>query len=214
MLVPSGVLNVALVLAIRCCLSVSPSSDSFSCGVNLFAFDSAVELEKIARSAPGAEVFCRILTSNEGAEWPLSRKFGCDTDMAGDLIVRAAELGLKPRGISFHVGSQQTDPTQWDDALFETRKLFDRVKAEAGIDLDLVNLGGGFPSRYDKEVPGCKVLFFQLRISTCHSPFPRTPHLTLASLDTLWHPLHPLAPLPVIFSPALPTTATPPPAHR
>lgn len=128
-----------------------------ACGVNLFAFDSAVELEKIARSAPGAEVFCRILTSNEGAEWPLSRKFGCDTDMAGDLIVRAAELGLKPRGISFHVGSQQTDPTQWDDALFETRKLFDRVKAEAGIDLDLVNLGGGFPSRYDKEVPGYEV---------------------------------------------------------
>ena len=133
-----------------------PVIGSFSCGVNLFAFDSAVELEKIARSAPGAEVFCRILTSNEGAEWPLSRKFGCDTNMAGDLIVRAAELGLKPRGISFHVGSQQTDPTQWDDALFETRKLFDRVKAEAGIDLDLVNLGGGFPSRYDKEVPGCK----------------------------------------------------------
>ena len=53
--------------------------------------------------------------------------------MAGDLIVRAAELGLKPRGISFHVGSQQTDPSQWDDALLETRKLFDRVKVEAGI---------------------------------------------------------------------------------
>ena len=45
-------------------------------GVRLFAFDSAVELEKLARSAPGSRVFCRILVDSAGAEWPLSRKFG------------------------------------------------------------------------------------------------------------------------------------------
>lgn len=127
-----------------------------SVGVNFFAFDSAAELEKIARAAPNANVFCRILTSNEGAEWPLSRKFGCEVEMAGELLLQSASMGLRPRGISFHVGSQQTDPTQWNDALSVTRKLFDEV-AESGIQLDLVNLGGGFPSRYDKEVPGYEV---------------------------------------------------------
>lgn len=127
-----------------------------SVGVNLFAFDSVQELEKIARSAPGSEVFCRILTSNEGAEWPLSRKFGCQPEMASQLIEKAAAMGLKPRGVSFHVGSQQTDPSQWDDALAVTRSLFDKASA-AGIELDLINLGGGFPSRYQNDVPSYEV---------------------------------------------------------
>lgn len=103
-----------------------------------------------------ADVFCRILTSNEGAEWPLSKKFGCQPEMAGQLIRRAAALGLRPRGISFHVGSQQTDPTQWNSALDEARKLFDGAKAH-GISLDLLNLGGGFPSRYQNDVPGYEI---------------------------------------------------------
>jgi len=124
-----------------------------SVGVEYFAFDAAQELEKIARSAPGASVFCRILTSNEGAEWPLSKKFGCDTEMAGDLLIKAKTMGLKARGVSFHVGSQQTDPEQWDSALFETKILFDRLKQE-GVEMDLINLGGGFPTRYRDEVPG------------------------------------------------------------
>src|SRR3546814_4766212 len=53
---------------------------AYALGIRLFAFDSAAELEKIAAAAPGARVFCRILTSGEGAEWPLSRKFGCRSE--------------------------------------------------------------------------------------------------------------------------------------
>jgi ornithine decarboxylase len=45
---------------------------------------------------------------NEGAEWPLSRKFGCELEMARDLMLKAGDMGLDPYGISFHVGSQQT----------------------------------------------------------------------------------------------------------
>ena len=58
-------------------------------GVRLFAFDSAAELEKIARSAPRARVFCRILVDSVGAEWPLSRKFGCAPEMAVELLRQA-----------------------------------------------------------------------------------------------------------------------------
>ena len=64
-------------------------------GVSLFAVDSEEEVEKVARAAPGAKVFCRILTDGAGAEWPLSRKFGCEPAMAVGVLLRAHELGLK-----------------------------------------------------------------------------------------------------------------------
>ncbi|HYD29305.1 MAG TPA: type III PLP-dependent enzyme [Azospirillaceae bacterium] len=125
---------------------------AFELGVRLFAYDSQAELEKIAEVAPGARVFCRILTSGEGAEWPLSRKFGCDLEMARDLLRKAGPLGVIPYGVSFHVGSQQKDLTQWDKALGQVAQLFHDLEAE-GIDLCMVNLGGGFPTRYRSDVP-------------------------------------------------------------
>ncbi len=118
-------------------------------GVSLFAVDSVEEIEKIARSA---RVFCRILTDGVGAEWPLSRKFGCDPAMAIDVLLRAHELGLVAYGVSFHVGSQQTRLEAWDSALAQSSAIF-RALAERGITLQMVNLGGGFPARYLKSVP-------------------------------------------------------------
>ena len=120
-------------------------------GVRLFAFDSEAELLKLAESAPGAKVFCRLLMTCEGAEWPLSRKFGCEADMARDLLIRARDLGLEPYGISFHVGSQQTMLDQWDIAVGKTAMLFSALN-EAGIELKMINLGGGLPARYRDEV--------------------------------------------------------------
>src|SRR6202020_3628848 len=55
---------------------------AFELDVRLFAVDCEAEVEKIARAAPGAKVFCRILCDGAGAEWPLSRKFGCAPEMA------------------------------------------------------------------------------------------------------------------------------------
>ena len=121
-------------------------------GVRLFAFDSAAELEKLARSAPGAQVFCRILVDCVSADWPLNRKFGCAPEMAVDLLKRANAVGLDAYGVSFHVGSQQTDPGQWDGAVASVAGMFS-VLAEAGVNLRMVNLGGGFPARYRDGVP-------------------------------------------------------------
>jgi ornithine decarboxylase len=126
---------------------------AFEKGVRLFAFDSEAELDKLARAAPGAHAFCRIFMSGSGADWPLSRKFGCDLDMAADLLTRAKDMGLDAYGVSFHVGSQQTDPTQWDIALGKTKMLFTTLQ-ERGVDLRMVNLGGGFPAHYKKRIPG------------------------------------------------------------
>jgi ornithine decarboxylase len=122
-------------------------------GVELFAVDCVAEVEKIARVAPGAKVFCRILCDGAGAEWPLSRKFGCVPAMAPDVLETAHRLGLNAYGVSFHVGSQQANTEAWDQALASSADIF-RQCAERGIHLSMVNLGGGFPTRYLKEVPG------------------------------------------------------------
>jgi ornithine decarboxylase len=121
-------------------------------GVDLFAFDSEAELKKLASHAPGARVFCRILVEGKGALWPLNKKFGCAPEMAADLLISAASLGLKPYGVSFHVGSQQLDPAQWGAAIAEAKWVFDRA-AEQGVTLRMVDLGGGFPATYGPGVP-------------------------------------------------------------
>ena len=125
---------------------------AFAQGVDLYAFDSSEELEKLARAAPGSRVYCRIITSNGGAQWPLSRKFGCELDMARDLMVRARTLGLDPYGLSFHVGSQQTDPMQWDVAIGRAAMVFSDLRHH-GIEVKMLNLGGGFPAHYREDVP-------------------------------------------------------------
>ena len=126
---------------------------AYQLGVRLFAVDCMAEVEKIARVAPGSKVFCRILCDCDGAEWPLSRKFGCVPEMATDVLEHAHRLGLEAYGVSFHVGSQQTNTEAWDIALASASAIF-RECAERGIHLRMVNLGGGFPARYLKPVPG------------------------------------------------------------
>jgi ornithine decarboxylase len=125
---------------------------AFARGIRLFAIDCAEEADKIARAAPGARVFCRILCDGAGAEWPLSRKFGCVPELAIDVLEHAHRSGLVAYGVSFHVGSQQPDPHAWDSALAASAEIF-RTLAERGIYLRMVNLGGGFPAKYLKEIP-------------------------------------------------------------
>jgi ornithine decarboxylase len=128
---------------------------AYALGVRLYAVDSEAEVDKVARAAPGSKVFCRILCSGEGAEWPLSRKFGCAPEMAGRVLERAHAQGLVAHGLSFHVGSQQPNPRVWDAALKTSAAIFKDL-AERGIQLAMINLGGGFPTRYLKPVPGVR----------------------------------------------------------
>ncbi len=125
---------------------------AFQLGVRLFAVDCEAEVEKIARVAQGAQVFCRILCDGAGAEWPLSRKFGCVPEMAADVLEHAHRLGLEAYGVSFHVGSQQRNVNAWDQALASASAIF-RECADRGLSLSMVNLGGGFPTKYLKAVP-------------------------------------------------------------
>ncbi len=125
---------------------------AFSKGIRMFATDSDEDVEKLARSAPGARVYFRILTPAYAADWPLSKKFGAEKHVAIRLAEKARDLGLIPYGVSFHVGSQQRAVEAWDAALDGAKTIFD-VLREKGIELQMVNLGGGLPTPYISELP-------------------------------------------------------------
>src|SRR6202022_2582460 len=96
-----------------------------------------------------------MLWGGAGAEWPLSRKFGCVPELAPRVLEHAHPLGLIAFGLSFHVGSQQPNPRMWDGALKAAAATFHDL-AERGIALQMVNLGGGFPAKYVKNVPAVR----------------------------------------------------------
>jgi ornithine decarboxylase len=140
---------------------------AYAAGVRLFAIDSEAELRKVAENAAGASIFCRLLTSGEGADWPLSRKFGCEPDMAVDLLLLAHQLGLQSWGVSFHVGSQQRDPGQWEPAIALAARVGREVhrRSAGAVRLRGINLGGGFPAHYLDDIPAVQVYADAIRAS-------------------------------------------------
>lgn len=122
-------------------------------GVNYFSYDSEAEVQKMKEYTPGANVYVRLTVPNEGSEWPLSKKFGVEVEEAESLLVLAKKKGLNPVGITFHVGSQCTNMYNWNTALDKAKDLWDRAE-KAGIKLSLLNIGGGYPIRYTKDVVG------------------------------------------------------------
>ena len=154
---PALALTVSLLVKTACTLP-------YAYVVHRVCTYSEPELQKLAVAAPGARVFCRILVDCPGAEWPLSRKFGCHPDMAVSLLHQASLLGLEAFGLSFHVGSQQTNLSSWDTAVGQARRVFDQLEAR-GVQLKMLNLGGGFPAHYRARVQPLEVYVQILRIA-------------------------------------------------
>ncbi len=123
---------------------------AFAAGTRLFAVDSETELDKLSKLAPGSGVYVRLTVSNDGSRWPLTRKFGVDVDEAVALLREARMRGLDPHGITFHVGSQNTELDAWMRALERSKLVWDRAR-EQGIELRMLNVGGGFPIEYDEN---------------------------------------------------------------
>lgn len=121
-------------------------------GVRLFAYDSEAEVEKLAAFGLPLEVYVRMTVPHTGALWPLTHKFGVEPAKAIELLKLAKARGLKPVGLSFHVGSQCVRPETWADALRAVAPAWAGARA-AGIDLDMIDFGGGFPAQYTGPVP-------------------------------------------------------------
>jgi ornithine decarboxylase len=114
-------------------------------GVRDFATDSVEDVTAIATHAAGARIFCRLATAGDGALWGLNHKCGCSAADAILVLERARALGLRPSGVSVHVGSQQMTARAWRDA-FESLAAVIAASGQRGILLDHVNLGGGLPA--------------------------------------------------------------------
>lgn len=120
--------------------------------VKLMTFDNEPELYKIAESFPGAHVLLRLRVANRGSVVQLSLKFGAEPEQAVYLLRKAKNLGLVPKGVSFHVGSQSTNVENYLQALEITANIFQEAK-EGGMPLQIVDIGGGFPiQHFDNEI--------------------------------------------------------------
>ena len=121
-------------------------------GVGKMTFDSAGEIDKMARECPGATVLLRIRIDNSSAHVDLNKKFGAARQQALDLLLKARDAGLDAAGIAFHVGSQTTSADPYLYALDIAREIFEEAAA-AGMQLRIMDIGGGFP------IPEPKVRF-------------------------------------------------------
>jgi ornithine decarboxylase len=123
----------------------------------LVTFDNRAEIGKVREFAPHAGLLVRIRVPNTGSMVELSSKFGCDPGEAVALIQEAHDAGLTVEGLSFHVGSQCTNFENFVQALNMAAAVL-REAASSGFDLKVLDIGGGFPVRYNRHVP----LFSQL----------------------------------------------------
>ena len=132
-------------------------AEAAAAGLYRFAFDSEAEVRKLAAHAPGSSVYVRILVDDHTSIFPLSRKFGASVERAGDLLLLASRLGLVPYGITFHVGSQCTNPMAWERAIEQCGVVMRRL-LRAGVRLEMLNIGGGLPARYTTPVPALSLI--------------------------------------------------------
>jgi ornithine decarboxylase len=117
-------------------------------GVERYAADSFEEIEKIAQAAPGSRVYVRVTVNDTGSIFKFSEKFGTEKRNVIPLLLRAKELGLEPYGISFHVGSQASNPRAWAEAIEELVPILEELTEKHSIKVQMINLGGGFPCAY------------------------------------------------------------------
>lgn len=123
-------------------------------GVRIFVTDSESDIRKLSRKAPGSKVFFRLKINNKlGSKYPLNKKFGCNKKRVVKLLKLVDKSNLIAYGVSFHVGSQQENSNAWEKPIKEVAEIFNILNKE-GINLKLLNIGGGFPAIYTDKVDG------------------------------------------------------------
>lgn len=123
----------------------------FEHGVKIFSLDCEAELDKILAETGHASdltLVVRLAVSNDGSALPLGGKFGVAGDEAAALI-RRTRAHADELGVSFHVGSQCMTPSAYRGAMMEASRLI----VKAGVTVDIVDVGGGFPSIYPGMTP-------------------------------------------------------------
>jgi ornithine decarboxylase len=143
---------------------------AYRAGVWRFAADSDTELQKIARNAPGSAVLLRLDAGADGALGDQG-KFGIPPGRAPQLARLARSLGLNPYGLAFHVGSQTMDPAAWDRPIRQCGQVMSALAAD-GIKLAMLDVGGGFPARYDTDPPPLASYAAAINGAAARLPYP------------------------------------------
>jgi ornithine decarboxylase len=133
------------------CKTVRNLVDCYAEGIRWFTFDNALELPKLTEHAPEAKLLLRLAMSYGSSVIDLSAKFGAAPEDALELLRRGAEMGLSVRGLSFHVGSQCLSPDDFVAALEKARRVWDEA-ADAGLGLEVLDIGGGIPAPYREAI--------------------------------------------------------------
>ena len=144
--------------------------------IKCFALDSEDELQKIVEETDGAkdlELFVRITVPAKNSRIPLEGKFGVAGPKAQRLLQMTRQVADE-LGITFHVGSQTTTPDAYAMAFDEVKKLI----VKAGVVVDAIDAGGGFPSRYTDSVPARLSEFIDV-IKASMEKMPVTEHCRL-----------------------------------
>ena len=141
---------------------------TFRDGLDHYAFDGLSEIKKLAQLAPGSNVYLRIKVSDYGSAFPLSKKFGADPLHAVTFMDMARDMGLNPCGLAFHVGSQSLNMQAWRAAFEIAGDTIKRLK-NIGINLTMLDIGGGFPKTYVGPAPSMKEV--AQTISACIKEF-------------------------------------------
>lgn len=118
----------------------------------LVTYDNPEEIKKVKRHAPHAGLILRVKVPNTGSVVELSSKFGANSGEAVDLIAAAFEAGLVVEGLSFHVGSQCTNFTNYVQALQLVAGIFQESWDRGFRQVKILDIGGGFPVAYDDHV--------------------------------------------------------------
>ncbi|HEY1835532.1 MAG TPA: type III PLP-dependent enzyme [Candidatus Saccharimonadales bacterium] len=127
-------------------------AETYKSGVRYYAFDSLAEVQKLQEHAPGATVYIRLKVSDYGSKFPLSGKFGIDPMHAIAYASAAKDAGLQMKGLTFHVGSQAENRKVWT-AAFKTVAGVIKSLERVGINIEFVDIGGGFPANYEDFTP-------------------------------------------------------------
>ena len=126
--------------------------DALRFGVTTFVADNADEIRKFGRYRKRVELLIRVSFRSPKAVVDLSRKFGCEPGAVLGLIELARRLGIRVRGLSFHVGSQATEPTKYVEAIHACTNLIGEAVLAGLPALEILDIGGGFPVAYGEAV--------------------------------------------------------------
>ena len=144
--------------------------DALAYGCTVFVVDNINELEKFIAYKDQAEILVRLSFRNKDAFADLSKKFGCSPEAAIDIISLAQQLGIRIKGLSFHVGSQSPNPTKYVEAINASAKVVKQV-AELGLPaLSTLDIGGGFPVPYSADVLPIDVFCAPINIALTQLP--------------------------------------------